>query len=336
MTAQPPAAPLDAPVAPARSRTRVGIAAAAGLAAAFVLLAVTPAGAAVARAAAATTARAADELTALKAIVLGLVEGITEYLPISSTGHLHVAERLLDVGTTQSTKDAADTYAITIQSGAILAVLLLYRHRLVTMVDGVLGRDDQGRRVLIAVAIAFVPSALVGVIFEKPIKDKLFGAWPIVVAWVIGGAVLLWLAPRLRVLGREGVTLDLITPRQGLVIGLAQVLALWPGTSRSLVTIIAALYVGLDIVASVEFSFLLGFVTLTAATGYEGLKHGKEMIDTYGLVNPVIGLVVAFVSAAAAITWMIRYLERHDLSVFGWYRIAIAALTLLLLATNVI
>ncbi len=331
-----PAAGLDAPIASARPRLRVAGAAAVGLAAALVVLAASPAGAAVAAAAASATTHASHELTALKAIVLGLVEGITEYLPISSTGHLHVAERLLDVGTKKSTKDAADTYAITIQLGAILAVLLLYRHRLVTMVDGVLGRDDQGRRIVIAVAIAFVPSALVGVVFEKPIKDKLFGAWPIVVAWVIGGVVLLWLASRLRVLGREGVSLDVITPRQGLVIGLAQVLALWPGTSRSLVTIIAALYVGLDIVASVEFSFLLGFVTLTAATGYEGLKHGKEMIDTYGLVNPVIGLVVAFVSAAAAITWMIRYLERHDLSIFGWYRIAIAALTLLLLATNVI
>ena len=331
-----PAAGLDAPIASARPRLRVAGAAAVGLAAALVVLAASPAGAAVAAAAASATTHASHELTALKAIVLGLVEGITEYLPISSTGHLHVAERLLDVGTKKSTKDAADTYTITIQLGAILAVLLLYRHRLVTMVDGVLGRDDQGRRIVIAVAIAFVPSALVGVVFEKPIKDKLFGAWPIVVAWVIGGVVLLWLASRLRVLGREGVSLDVITPRQGLVIGLAQVLALWPGTSRSLVTIIAALYVGLDIVASVEFSFLLGFVTLTAATGYEGLKHGKEMIDTYGLVNPVIGLVVAFVSAAAAITWMIRYLERHDLSIFGWYRIAIAALTLLLLATNVI
>jgi undecaprenyl-diphosphatase len=114
------------------------------------------------------------------------------------------------------------------------------------------------------------------------------------------------------------------------------VLALWPGTSRSLVTILAALFVELSMVAAVEFSFLLGFATLGAATVFETVRHGKELVDTYGIANPLLGLVVAFVAAALAIKWMVTYLERHDLSIFGWYRLAIAAITLVLLATNVI
>jgi undecaprenyl-diphosphatase len=296
----------------------------------------TPAGAAVSRAASGTADQAGQELTAAKAAVLGLVEGITEYLPISSTGHLYVMERILDVGTTKETKDAADTYAITIQGGAILAVLLLYRHRLSGMVRGALGRDDDGRRVFLAVVVAFIPAALVAVIFEQTIKDKLFGAGPIVIAWIVGGIGILVLAPRLRALGERGAPLDSITVRQAAVIGLAQVVALWPGTSRSLVTILAALFVGLNIVAAVEFSFLLGFVTLAAATGYEALKNGGNLVDTYGILNPLIGFVVAFVSAALAIRWLVSYLQRHDLSIFGWYRIAVAAVTLVLLATNVI
>jgi undecaprenyl-diphosphatase len=310
--------------------TRVVVPALLVAAAVFVLVA--PVGAATSSAA----EQARNELTAAKAAVLGAVEGVTEYLPVSSTGHLHVTERLLDVGTTPATKDAADTYAITIQAGAILAVLLLYRHRLGTMVNGALGRDDTGRGILAAVAIAFVPSAIVGVVLEKPIKDRLFGAGPIVIAWIVGGLVILAFAPRLRDLAGHGVKLDEITHRQAAIIGAAQVLALWPGTSRSLVTILAGVVVGLDLVAAVEFSFLLGFVTLGAATAFETLRHGKELVDTYGVANPLLGFVVAFVTAAIAIKWLISYLQRHDLSIFGWYRILIAAVTLVLLATNVI
>jgi undecaprenyl-diphosphatase len=111
---------------------------------------------------------------------------------------------------------------------------------------------------------------------------------------------------------------------------------LWPGTSRSLVTIVAGVFLGLSLAAAVEFSFLLGFVTLAGATAYETLKNGNNLIDTYGIVNPLIGFVVAFVAAAVAIRWMVTYLQRHDLSIFGWYRLGIAALTLVLLATGAI
>jgi undecaprenyl-diphosphatase len=293
------------------------------------VLLVTPAGAQASDA-------AREELTAGKAVVLGLVEGITEYLPISSTGHLHVTQRLLDIGTTPETEDAADTYVITIQAGAILAVLLLYWQRIVGMVAGALGRDPVGRRVFLAVVVACTPALVTALVFERPIKDTLLGAWPIVAAWLVGGVLIIVLSPRLHALGARGVPLDEITMRHAVIIGLAQILALWPGTSRSLVTIIAGVAAGLTIVAAVEFSFLLGFVTLSAATLYEAAQNGPGLVDTYGLLNPLIGFVVAFVAAAAAIKWMIRYLQRHDLAIFGWYRIAIAALTLLLLATDVI
>ena len=277
------------------------------------------------------------ELTTAKAALLGLVEGFTEFLPVSSTGHLLVTERLIDVGRHRATKDAADTYTITIQAGAILAVLVLYWQRFLEMGRGLVGRDEPGRRLLTATVVAFIPAAIVGVALEKPIKDRLFGVWPVIVAWAIGGVVILLVARRLQERSRiHGVPLESLTIRAALLIGVAQCFALWPGTSRSLVTILAALVLGLSLPAAVEFSFLLGLLTLGAATAYDGLKHGKEMIDTYGVVHPLVGFIVAFVAAVVAIRWMVTYLGRHGLEIFGWYRLAIATLALVLLATGVL
>jgi undecaprenyl-diphosphatase len=277
------------------------------------------------------------ELTTAKAVLLGLVEGLTEFLPVSSTGHLLVTERLIDVGRHHATKDAADTYTITIQAGAILAVLVLYWQRLLEMGRGLVGRDEPGRRLLTATVVAFIPAAIVGVALEKPIKDRLFGVWPVIVAWAIGGVVILLVARRLEERSRvHGLPLESLTVRAALLIGVAQCFALWPGTSRSLVTILAALLLGLGLPTAVEFSFLLGLLTLGAATAYDGLKHGKEMIDSYGVVHPFVGFVVAFVAAVVAIRWMVTYLGRHGLEIFGWYRLAVAALALVLLATGVL
>ena len=279
---------------------------------------------------------ASNSLHAGDAVVLGVVEGVTEFLPISSTGHLLVTGRILDLPSSGKAGDAVKSYEIAIQFGAILAVLVLYRRRVGVMFEGLVGRSAEGRQLLIAVAIAFVPAALVGVISDKVIKDVLFGTWPVVVAWTVGGAAVIALSRTGRLATPNGRTLDAFTTRDAVVIGLAQVLALWPGTSRSLVTIVAALLLGASMTAAVEFSFLLGLVTLTAATGFEALTSGKLMIDTFGIAVPLLGLVVAFVMAVVSIRWMISYLNHHDLAIFGWYRIAVAALVVVLLATGAI
>jgi undecaprenyl-diphosphatase len=292
------------------------------------VLAAAALGVAAIAAAVVAAARGGGALDAPTAVVLGLVEGLTEYLPISSTGHLTVVERLLGVRGA-----AADAYVIVIQAGAILAVLVLYRARVGAMVAGLRGRDEAGRRLLGALAVAFVPAALVGFAFGDTIKERLFGVGPVAVAWAVGGVVILVATRRLR---RDGLALDSLGYRAAAIIGCAQVAALWPGVSRSLVTILAGLVVGLSLPAAVEFSFLLGLVTLGAATGYEALKQGRDIVHTYGLLTPAIGFLVAFVAAMAAVRWMVTYLERGSLAVFGYYRVAVAAVAALLLIANVV
>jgi undecaprenyl-diphosphatase len=281
-------------------------------------------------------AEAAQGLSVLEAILFGVVEGFTEFLPISSTGHLLALARILDVGQHGKAEDAIKAYEIAIQAGAILAVLGLYRHRFATMVEGAVGRSVDGRRVLVAVIVAFVPAAIVGLVGEKVIKDVLFGVWPVIAAWAVGGVLILVFSRNGVLAPRAGRALDVITMRDAVIIGVAQVAALWPGTSRSLVTIVAALLLGFSMVAAVEFSFLLGFVTLGAATGYQVLKDGSLMVDVFGWFTPLVGLVAAFVAAVVSIKWMVGYLERHDLEIFGWYRIGIAAVVALLVVTSVI
>jgi undecaprenyl-diphosphatase len=279
---------------------------------------------------------AANALSAFDAVVLGIVEGVTEFLPISSTGHLLITARILDLPSSGKAGDAVKSYEIAIQFGAILAVLVLYWARVRKMFDGLVGRDQEGRELLEVVAIAFVPAAIVGVIAEKVIKDVLFGSWPVIAAWIVGGIAILVLSRAGVLAPTGGRSLDALTTRDGLLIGAAQVLALWPGTSRSLVTILAAVLLGLSMAAAVEFSFLLGLVTLTAATGYELLSNGKLMLDTFGLGIPLLGLVVAFVAAVLSVRWMVTYLRRHDFAIFGWYRIGVALLVIVLIATNAI
>lgn len=278
---------------------------------------------------------AAGTLSPAQAIVLGVIEGVTEFLPISSTGHLVVAEKLMGVGTTDSTKDAADAYSIVIQAGAILAIVFLYYRRLISVAKGVVGRDDDGRKVGISLVVAFLPAAIVGFIFDKTIKAHLLAPAPVVAAWILGGVVLLvlsssgWLERE-----KEGADLVSLSIRSALIIGGAQCLALWPGTSRSLVTIVAAVLIGLSLHAAVEFSFLLGLVTLGAATAYDTLKHGHEIVATFGLASPVIGFVAAFLAAIVAVRWMVSYLQTHSLAIFGWYRIGLAFGTIGLLVTG--
>ena len=261
-------------------------------------------------------------LSVFAAIVLGLVEGLTEYLPVSSTGHLLVANDVLGLGGTEAADRALDAYAICIQAGAILAVVVLYQERLRQMLDGVLGRSEEGRRVLLAVVCAFIPTAIIGVALKDVVRDNLFGAGPVAGAWLVGGVVVLVLS-RIGLFARAGDQLRYITRTQAFLIGMGQAVALWPGTSRSLVTIIAALLVGLELKAAVEFSFLLGLVTLSAATVLTAASDGQLLVDTFGVVTPLVGLVVAFAAAVASVKWMVSWLQSRGFEVFGWYRIVI-------------
>ena len=275
------------------------------------------------------------ELSVLQAIILGLVEGLTEYLPVSSTGHLLVTNELLGLNETAASEAAIETYAICIQVGAIIAVLFLYQERIRQMIDGLLGRSEEGRRILIAVIIAFTFTAIIGLSLQDIIRDRFFGVGPIAGAWLVGGIGILILS-RTGWFDRTTKELGSLTWQNAVVIGLIQAIAIWPGVSRSMITIIGAVLIGLSLRAAVEFSFLLGLITLTAATALEGLQGGAELIDTFGITTPLIGLVVAFVSAMGAVKWMVSWLNDKGFEVFGWYRVAIGILAFILLAAGVI
>ena len=257
------------------------------------------------------------ELSVLQAIILGLVEGLTEYLPVSSTGHLLVTNELLGLNETEASEAAIETYAICIQVGAIIAVLFLYWERIRQMIDGLLGRSEEGRRILIAVIIGFTFTAILGLALQDFVRSRLFGVPPIAAAWLLGGIGILILS-RTGWFDRTTRELGTLTWQNAVVIGLIQAIAIWPGVSRSMITIIGAVLIGLSLRAAVEFSFLLGLITLTAATALEGLQGGAELVDTFGITTPLIGLVVAFVSAMAAVKWMVAWLNDKGFEVFGW------------------
>lgn len=274
----------------------------------------------------------AGTLTVLDAALLGLVEGVTEYLPVSSTGHLILTQRALGIPASPE----ANALAICIQGGAITAVLVLYRARVATMAKGLMGRDATGLALALAVIVAFVPAAVLGLAAGDWIQQHLFGLWPVVLAWFVGGVAILLVARGRR--GRpvtSGSPLEAITPRMAVLIGLAQCLALWPGTSRSLVTIVGGLVVGLSLPAALEFSFLLGVVTLGAATVYEAARCGAPMVEAYGPTTLAVGFLTATVSAAIAVRWLVGWIRRHGLSVFGVYRVALALVVAALLLAGV-
>ncbi len=301
----------------------------AGVVGLIVFAAATPAGASVLQ------DDVAVELTILQAVILGLVEGLTEYLPVSSTGHLLVTNELLGLNSTAESEAAIETYAICIQVGAIIAVLFLYWERIRQMLDGLLGRSEEGRKILTAVFIAFGFTAVIGLAAEETVKERLFGVGPIAAAWIVGGLVILGLS-RTGWFDKVGRELGTLTWQNAVVSGVMQALAMWPGVSRSMITIIASVLVGLSLRAAVEFSFLLGLLTLSAATAYEGLQGGEELIDTFGIGTPLVGLVVAFISAMAAVKWMVAWLNEKGFEIFGWYRVGVGILALILLATGAI
>jgi undecaprenyl-diphosphatase len=269
-------------------------------------------------------------MTWWQALVLGIVEGVTEYLPVSSTGHLLVAQRLLGL----EDGEAANAYAICIQAGAIVAVLGLYVKRVRQLAAGLAG-DVAGRRLAVNLAVAFGPAAVIGVLLDDWIESVLFGPWPIVVAWTVGAfGIFAFSAWARRGEGRPTLDLDALPWSGALWIGLAQCVAMWPGTSRSLVTIVAGVLVGLSLPAAVEFAFLLGVVTLGAATVFKGVQHGDLMLATYGIVPIAVGFVAAWGSAVIAVRWMVAWLNQNGLQIFGWWRLAAAAALTLRLLTG--
>jgi undecaprenyl-diphosphatase len=266
-------------------------------------------------------------MTWWQSLILGVVEGLTEYLPVSSTAHILLAQRLLGI----EQNEASDAYAVVIQAGAILAVLGIYSRRVWEMLLGLAGKNPSGLRLAIQIIVAFLPAAIIGVLFNKTIKEHLFHLWPICGAWFIGGLVIFAFGAWMRRNPNRGRTIAELSIQGAVVIGLLQCLGMIPGTSRSLVTILGGLIVGLNMTAALEFSFLLGLVTLSAATVHDGYKHGHAMMAAYDPSVFAIGFAGAAVAAFIAVKWMITYLQRHGLAVFGWYRIALAIVVAALL-----
>lgn len=291
------------------------------------------------------------ELSVLDAIVLGVVEGVTEFLPISSTGHLIVANRLLGLesekpllaadgtplwyrapsadraGEPLTLKLAADTYTVVIQFGAILAVALLYWTQLVSMLRGLLGRDVAGRRLLINLVIAFIPAAGLGLLLHRWIDAHLFSVGAVITAQVAGAGLMLFAESwrrRRAVLVKHVPEPGELTYRQAASVGLLQCLALWPGTSRSMTTIVGGYFAGLDPRRAAEFSFLLGFFTLSAAAGLKSVTSGPAMIQVFGWSRVLLGAMVAAVTAAISVKFLVTWLSRHGLAAFAVYRIVIA------------
>ena len=293
------------------------------------------------------------ELSTRDAIILGVVEGVTEYLPVSSTGHLIIATNLLGLeskepltardgsplwhrkpsarhpaGVPLTTALAADTFTIVIQFGAIAAVAVLYWRQLLAILNGLRGRDPAGLMLLRNLVIAFVPSALIGLALGGWIGEHLFSVRAVIIAQVAGAGFIFWAESYRRKRDARGVAqtdAGELTPRQALNIGLLQCVALWPGTSRSMMTIVGGYLAGLDPRQSAEFSFLLGLVTLTAATAYKSYQSGGAMIQVFGWPHVLLGCVIAAVTAAAAVRFLVRWLSRHGMGLFGWYRLVFAA-----------
>jgi undecaprenyl-diphosphatase len=273
-----------------------------------------------------------DVVLLIKAAILGIVEGLTEFLPISSTGHLIVASSLLNFE-----GDNVATFEIAIQTGAMFAVIWEYRRRLFGAVASA-ASDAAARRFLVNVAVAFVPAVLLGLAFGKVIKSHLFHPVPVAAAFVIGGVIILWAEARhKRLYGARDLegkrqarveTVDDMTWLDALKVGLVQCLALIPGTSRSGATIIGGMILGLSRKAATEFSFYLAVPTLIGAGVYSVWKQ-RDAFSSADIPVFAVGTLFAFVSAWLCIRWLIRYISTHDFTVFGWYRIAFGGVILL-------
>lgn len=294
-------------------------------------------------------------LSYVQAIVLGAVQGVTEFLPISSTGHLIITNQVLDLNSEEpvfnkkegtpiirvkkgeevgyTMKDAADSYAIVIQGGTMLAILFLYHDRVLSILLGLIGRNPKGLKLGRNILLAFLPAACLGLIVGSWIESHLFSPRSVMIALVVG-AVLMFVVEKWRKIkmeeSEEGVVmeseldLDELTVGESLTIGGLQCLAMWPGTSRSMITIVGGYIAGLSPARAAEFSFLLGLVTLSAASFYKILVDGSNIVKVLNLGPVIFGCAIAFVTGGVAVKWLVSYLTKHGLSLFAWYRIVLA------------
>ena len=262
-----------------------------------------------------------DLWTALQALILGVVEGLTEFLPISSTGHQIIVADLIGFG-----GDRAKAFNIIIQLGAILAVVWEYRRKVLEVVFNV-PHQRQAQRFTANLLIAFLPAVVIGVAFADLIHDFLFNAVTVATALVVGGLVMLWAERRKHEITVEEV--DDMTWKEALKIGLAQCLAMIPGTSRSASTIIGGLLFGLSRRAATEFSFFLAMPTMVGAAVYSGYKY-RELFQPGDLPVFALGFVVSFIFAMIAVRALLKFIANHSYAVFAWYRIGFG---LLILAT---
>ena len=302
--------------------------------------------------AAETPAQPVAELSLRDAVVLGVVEGVTEFLPISSTGHLIIATKLLGLesekqlvdkagqplwykkpspkepaGVPLSLKLAADTYTVIIQVGAIAAVVFLYWQQLLGMLMGLLGRSNPGFRLLRNVILATIPTAVIGLLFHDLVDKYLFSVATVCAGQFFGALIMLW-AERWRHansgIGYSRNDPSDLSPKKAVGIGFAQSLALFPGTSRSMVTIVGGYLSGLTPVKAAEFSFLVGLPTLGGAALLKAIKTGPAMIEVFGWGNLLVGTLVAAVTALIAVKFLVTFLARNGLALFAFYRIVVA------------
>jgi undecaprenyl-diphosphatase len=265
-----------------------------------------------------------DSLLIIKSIIMGIVEGLTEFLPISSTGHLILAGSLLNfVG------DKMKVFEIVIQAGAIFAVMWEYRARIARVLGG-LGSDPKAQRFMINLIVAFLPAAVLGFLLNKKIKAVLFAPVPVALAFIIGGVIIMWVERRART--QQGAarieTVDDMTMVDAFKIGCAQAFALIPGTSRSGATIMGGMLFGLSHKAATEFSFFLAIPTLLAATVYSLYKE-RALLSSADVPMFAAGTIAAFISACRCVRGLLRYISSHTFNAFAWYRIVFGLLILL-------
>ena len=295
-----------------------------------------------------------SDLSNADAVTLGLVEGITEFLPVSSTGHLILTNKFLGLDSEEpvlgaggeilyadksdgekpvayTIKAAADAYVIVIQIAAIAAVAFLYWRDFWRMILGVFGRSREGFLLARNVVVAFVPAAVLGYLFHDAIESYLFGVMPVIAALALGAIAMIFFQKKYEKHfsdSNRASEICELSLKQSLIVGFMQCVALFPGTSRSMMTILGAYFVGLRPVQAAKFSFILGFVTLSAASVYKLLKDGRMMLEVLSPGPVALGLLVAFISSLAAAKWLVGFLNRRGLIPFAIYRLLLAAVLL--------